>query len=121
VRGTENGRADALSRRPDYMIGDSLTPSSILKRDGKTLVYKKPQTEVLTLMSIELTDAQKLQVIQERHNSKTAGHPGISKTIKLIIRDFTWPKLRQYVTEYVNKYDTCAKVKHTRHKPWGKL
>ena len=60
-------------------------------------------------------------MIQERHNSKTAGHPGISKTIKLITRDFTWPRLRKYVTDYVNNCDTCAKAKHSRHKPWGKL
>jgi RNase H-like domain found in reverse transcriptase len=39
VKGTENGRADALSRRPDYMTGTSLTPSSILQWKGKTLTY----------------------------------------------------------------------------------
>ena len=72
-------------------------------------------------MSMELTDAQKLQVIQERHDSKTAGHPGISKTIKLITQDFTWLKMRDYITNYVNNCYTCAKVKHARHKPWGKL
>jgi RNase H-like domain found in reverse transcriptase/Integrase zinc binding domain/Chromo (CHRromatin Organisation MOdifier) domain len=121
VRGTENGRADALSRRPDYMTGDSLTPSSILQRSGDTLVYRKPKTDVLALMDMELSDSQKLAVIQERHDSKTAGHPGISKTIELITRDFTWPKLRKYVTDYVNNCDTCAKAKHSRHKPWGKL
>jgi RNase H-like domain found in reverse transcriptase/Reverse transcriptase (RNA-dependent DNA polymerase)/Integrase zinc binding domain/Chromo (CHRromatin Organisation MOdifier) domain/Retroviral aspartyl protease len=121
VRGTENGRADALSRRPDYMTGTSLTPSSILKKDGNALVYRKPQTNVLALMDMKLSDSQKLAVIQERHDSKTAGHPGISKTIELITRDYTWPKMREYVTNYVKNCDTCAKAKHARHKPWGKL
>ena len=85
-----------------FLIGESLIFNSfnsltlllILKRDGETLVYRKPKTEVLVLMNIRLSDSQKLAVIQERHNSKTAGHLGISKIIKLIIRDFTWPKLR---------------------------
>ena len=68
-------------------------------------------------MNMELSDSQKLAVIQKRHDSKTAEYPGISKTIKLIIRDFIWPKLRQYVTKYINRYNTCVKAKHVRHKP----
>ena len=50
-----------------------------------------------------------------------AGHQGINKTLELITRDFQWPKIRQDVTSYINKCDTCAKAKHSRHKPYGKL
>ena len=40
-------------------------------------------------MDIELSEAQKEKVIKERHDLKSAGHPGINKTIELVIRDFT--------------------------------
>jgi hypothetical protein len=78
-----------------------LTPSSILQWKGETLTYQKPETAVIALMDDKLTDSQKLEVIQERHDQKTAGHPGISKTIKLITRDYTWPGMRKYVTDYI--------------------
>ena len=72
-------------------------------------------------MDIELSADQKTAVIRERHDLKTAGHPGIDKTIELITRDFTWPGMRKMVTSYIQNCDTCAKSKHTRHKPYGKL
>jgi hypothetical protein len=121
VRGTENGRADALSRRPDYAEGTNPTPASILQLQGDTLVYRKPQTDTIAQMDIELTTEQRAQIIKERHDDKTAGHPGINKTMELITRDFIWPGLRKDVTEYIQKCDTCAKAKHARHKPYGKL
>ena len=49
------------------------------------------------------------------------GYRGINKTIELITRDFTWPGLRKTVTNYINNCDICAKAKHSRHKPYGKL
>ena len=121
VRGTENGRADALSRRIDYAEGVKPTPASILKVEDDTLVYRKPQTETLALMEIELTDEQKQAVIRERHDDRTAGHQGVSKTIELITRDFLWKGLRKNVEEYVKKCDICARTKHARHKPYGLL
>ena len=50
-----------------------------------------------------------------------AGYQGINKTIELITRDFTWPGLRKTITDYVNNCDTCARAKHSRYKPYGKL
>jgi len=121
VRGTENGRADALSRRPDYSEGVQPQPASILKLSGNTLTYKKPDEATLAIMDIELSEEQKQKVIEERHDDKLAGHPGISKTLELITRDFTWQGMRKDVTTYINACDTCHKAKHSRHKPYGKL
>ena len=50
-----------------------------------------------------------------------SGHPGINKTIELVTRDFTWDHMRRDVQQYVSKCDTCAKAKHSRHKPYGLL
>jgi hypothetical protein len=29
--------------------------------------------------------------------------------------------MRKYVTDYIQKYDTCVKATYSRHRPWGKL
>jgi hypothetical protein len=120
VRGKENGGADALSRRPDYMNKEKHSQSLLRMVDGR-LVYNTTTPSTLALTNIELNRTQQLSVIKDRHDARTAGHPGISKTIELITRDFSWPGMRKDVTEYVQNCDTCAKAKHSRHKPYGKL
>ena len=123
VRGTENGCADALSRRPDYEEGSKPQPAAILKlhKDG-SLTYQRPETPSFDAISMDLTKEQQRQIIQERHDSRTAGHPGVSKTIELITRDFDpWPGLRKDVDAYIKDCELCAKSKHSRHKPYGLL
>ena len=121
VKGTENGRADALSRRPDHAEGSKPKPASLLQEQDGTLVYRPPQTETIAQLDVQLSDIQKQDVIKSRHDEKTAGHPGINKTIELITRDFVWPKLRHDVEKYIKECDTCAKAKSSRHKPYGLL
>ena len=41
--------------------------------------------------------------------------------MELITRDFTWPRLRKTVTDYVNSCDTYAKAKHSQYRPYRKL
>ena len=121
VRGTENGRADALSRRPDHEIGTKPTPASILKVSGNFLTYRPPEIATLAEMSIAYTEDQKRHIIKINHDDKTAGHPGIDKTLELITREHLWPSMRKDIKEYIKKCDTCAKAKHSRHKPYGYL
>jgi hypothetical protein len=97
------------------------SPQSILKQEGSSLTYRKPEVETLASMDIQLTNEQEQAVIQDRHDAKPAGHPGINKTIELVTRDFLWPGLRKDVTEYIQQCDTCAKTKHSRHRPYGLL
>ena len=40
IRGTENGRADALSRRVDYSEGTEPGPASIFKKIEDQLTYR---------------------------------------------------------------------------------
>ena len=72
-------------------------------------------------MDIELSEDQKKEVIKERYDLKNIGHPDINKTIKLIIRDFTWPRLRQDIIRYIQTCDICVKAKHLRHRLYNKL
>ena len=49
---------------------------------------------ILALMNIEFSETQKKEIIKERYDLKNAGYPGINKTLELVIRDFTWLKIR---------------------------
>ncbi len=44
----------------------------------------------------------RLKVLRARHDSPLAGHPGISKTIELVSRDYIWVGLKKDVEAYVS-------------------
>ena len=48
VKGTENARADALSRKPEYNTGEKPISQAILKQDGDTLVFNKAELAATT-------------------------------------------------------------------------
>src|SRR5207302_6960566 len=55
------------------------------------------------------------------HDSRLAGHFGTYKTIGRIRANFYWPKMDDYITEYVRTCDTCQRSKTARHKRFGLL
>lgn len=65
--------------------------------------------------------AARLQVLETCHNSRLAGHFGISKTTKLITRSYWWPHIRKDVHNFIKSCDTCCRSKSPRHLPYGKL
>jgi len=62
-----------------------------------------------------------LQVMHWKHNHPLSGHPGQSKTLKLIWHDFVWPNLWTDVINYVRSYTSCGHLKSAHHKPYGTL
>ena len=66
-------------------------------------------------------DSLRKRIMRESHNVLTAGHPGRSKTIELIQRDFWWPSLAKDVRTYVDGCPTCQRTKPLRQKPHGLL
>ena len=63
----------------------------------------------------------KLEILRLHHDVLLAGHPGTKKTLALISRTYTWPQMRGFIQDYVSSCDTCARVKSSRHKPYGLL
>ena len=61
----------------------------------------------------------KLKLLQLHHDDPTAGHPGRSKTITLLCREYYWPGLHHYVDQYVRNCDTCQRSKPSRDKYHG--
>ena len=60
-------------------------------------------------------------ILEECHDSPTAGHFGIAKTHELVTRNYFWPTLRKYIKDYVSGCDTCTRNKSPHHKPYGLL
>jgi hypothetical protein len=55
------------------------------------------------------------------HDSPSAGHFGIRKTINLLNRDFWWPSLNSDAKDYIRSCETCCRSKDSRHNPYGYL
>ena len=59
-------------------------------------------------------------VISLFHNHVTAGHPGITKTLQLLLQYYWWPNMKTFVTEYIKGCATCQMTKvntHPTHPP----
>src|SRR5271163_241885 len=63
----------------------------------------------------------RLCVLCSKHDHILSGHPGQNKTTSLILRDYTWPGLRETVKKYCKSCTTCMCAKPQHHKPYGLL
>ena len=129
VPGKNNGRADALSRRPDYDQGMNdnqnvmVLPEKLfiqalasqeLEQDEEIL---KPWVDSHKLKQISGTwwkgnqlvvtadTPSRRTIIQMHHDPPTYGHPAISRTLELTARRYWWPRMAQDVKDYVKE---CA-------------
>ncbi|MBW0557748.1 hypothetical protein O181_097463 [Austropuccinia psidii MF-1] len=62
-----------------------------------------------------------LSILQKRHDSPLAGHPGKEKTLKLVKWDFHWSGMTQFIKDYVSSCQQCSRNKNIRHKKFGLL
>lgn len=61
------------------------------------------------------------QVIESHHMVTDVGHPGQSKTIKLIMQNYWWPSLTVDVKQFVQQCLQCQQMKTFLTKPSGLL
>src|SRR5882724_2174565 len=61
----------------------------------------------------------RLDILRSHHDHRLAGHPGITKTIKNIRRQFYWPRMVAFVTDYIHSCSVCSRSKSLHHKPFG--
>ena len=140
IPGRENGRADMLSRRPDYDQGEEdnqdvvVLPEKIFIRSG-TISYipKEPpqQDEGIIKWWAGTHDLKKIngewwkdgckvitgegqdkcKIIRAYHNVPAYGHPGINRTKDLVAKYYWWPQLAKDVQEYVRGCAQCQQNK----------
>jgi transposase InsO family protein len=63
----------------------------------------------------------RLRILKMYHDAPTVGHPGIARTLLLVLRKFLWPGLRKMVTDFVKSCDLCQRVKAQRQAKDGQL
>jgi RNase H-like domain found in reverse transcriptase/Integrase zinc binding domain/Chromo (CHRromatin Organisation MOdifier) domain len=57
------------------------------------------------------------EVLTRYHDHPLAGHPGIFKTIQLIIRDYWWPDVKNFTKNYVQGCAICQATKSRTTRP----
>ncbi|MBW0468926.1 hypothetical protein O181_008641 [Austropuccinia psidii MF-1] len=70
----------------------------------------EPQAKLILLndrVVIPRNEEIQLNIIQKRHDSPLAGHPGQEKTLKLIKRDFYWAGMNQFIKDYLSSCQQC--------------
>jgi hypothetical protein len=131
VAGKANGRADALSRRPDYNQGKRdnedviVLPNALFARstnadnndqdEQQIAPWVDPHqlkkidglwrkgTQVVVTAGLE----EKRQLISALHDPPVYGHPGISRTTDFAEQRYWWPNLRKDVADYVHGCGDC--------------
>lgn len=63
----------------------------------------------------------RLQILCTKHDHVLAGHFSQSKMLSLVCREYFWPKLWEFMVDYVNSCSVCTRNKSRRHWPYGYL
>ena len=77
----------------------------MLKLDGKVYIPEKSIT----------------RVINDYYNNLISGYLGVTKTIELIRRYYTLPRLRKYIEAYIKEYVIYQQNKVVRYKPYREI
>ncbi len=136
LKGSANGRADALSRRPDYDQGSkdnedvTVLPDEIFAR-ATIIPEEAPQDEEQIKAWVDPHKLKKINdiwyhqgqrvvtgdiderrtLIKAKHDLPVHGHPGISKTVQIVERTHWWPRMKQDVIDYVKGCADCQRMK----------
>ena len=76
-----------------------------------------PPHHIRTAITLQSPSNQFLRnILQEAHDHPTAGHPGRDETIRKIRKLYQWPKMNQWIMDYVKGCATCQQNKIQTHK-----
>jgi hypothetical protein len=89
------------------------------RTDEDGLIYDIRDTE--PRLCIPDYDSLRLEIMQDNHDAKIAGHLGVDKTVEKIKRKFHWPRLNRTVKAYVLSCDSCQRNKPQQRRPAGLL
>src|SRR5882672_742675 len=69
-------------------------------------------------IALVVPDNTKLQrdLVELNHDSPTAAHPGIDKTHRSLIRQYWWPRCKEFVRQYVKGCVICQANKPITHR-----
>ena len=98
ILGSTNGPANVLSRPPGTDKGEN---------DNQDIVMIPPH-RIRTAITLESPSNQFLRnVLRELHNHPAAEHPRRDETLRKTKELYQWPKMNQWITDYVKGCATC--------------
>ena len=107
IPGSTNGPADALSWPPGMDKG---------KNDNQDVVMIPPYW-IRMAITLESPLEQFLQnILKDTHDHPTAGHPRQDETIRKIKELYQWPKMNQWIMDYIKGCATCQQNKIQTHR-----
>jgi hypothetical protein len=107
ILGSTNGPADALSRPPGTDKGEN---------DNQDIIMIPPH-HIRTAVTLKAPSDQFLRnVLQELHNHPTARHPRRDETLRKVKELYQWPKMSQWITDYIRGCATCQQNKIQTHR-----
>lgn len=142
--GKANVVADALSRKAELATLNASQPQSTLINRIKEGLQQDPLAKSLIKLANEgrtrrfwldegvlLTTGDRVyvpkwgnlrkEIIKECHDSKWAGHPGMTRTLALLQNSYYWPQMRDDVDAYVRTCLVCQQDKVEQQRPAGLL
>ena len=140
--GAQMQHADALSRNPVRVVHVRQTDwfHMVQLQDGEVqgivrslqenataadirdnLIYKDERIYRRTTTGDRLYVPKMAKFSMMRRHHDDIGHPGVRRCLKLMSETFWFPRMRQFVTKYVQACIQCAYSKGTYGKTCGKL
>ena len=131
----KNGRANALSRRINYMNSKEIFNHNILKVNNDETLFANCHEVNMTLKIMRDNQEQfpivheKLQIskdkideyIKEHHDESLQNHFDVIKTMQLLRRNCQFPNMRQRIETYIKKCLNCQKNKHATHAKYDEI
>jgi len=105
-KSNENGGADALSRQSDHE-GVKKIHAEILSEDNKEILTKG----LAATYKVEQTSLTDEELIQVCHNDRADEHLEVKRTEDLVQRRHSISDLRDWITEYIVRCDSCHRNK----------
>ncbi|MBW0478662.1 hypothetical protein O181_018377 [Austropuccinia psidii MF-1] len=84
-------------------------------------LIKQDEVQPSRLVVVPNDPTIKLRIIQKRHDSPLAGHPGQEKNLKPVKQDFHWSSMTQFIKDYVSSCQQCSRNKNIHHNKFGFL
>jgi hypothetical protein len=72
-------------------------------------------------LQIPYIEELRMKIAESEHDSRVVGHFEQKKTLEIITQNFYWPKMEEWINEYVQTCNTCQHMKSHRHATFGLL
>ena len=129
--GKDNGRADALSRRPDYIDRDEVQYTVLkLNKNGSLSTNTREFDAIANILEdteeefpvskgkLHVPTEQIWDCIRRHHDPMEHGHPGITNTMKAIQRNCHFDNMKKHVRNFIRQCEskqTDKRNEQTRH------